>query len=238
MVFLWNPYTFLRVLNSLPILVVRSIPLLGPLCASIFRFTYRLPSRSPFGPQLAKLSSIGKFFVNRSNERNSSRFFDSIRSHLVLDEDSDCLEIGAGRGSLSYLVFQHYHPRSIALTDYDPSQVEGARATFEARLGVIPPNVEFRCADALSLPFEKDAFDAVFGMVVLHHLEERDWQFRNVPKALDEIQRVLRPGGSFCYTELFNKNRIRNYLTNAAFRKIFAKRNYLITDCCIYRKIG
>jgi ubiquinone/menaquinone biosynthesis C-methylase UbiE len=148
------------------------------------------------------------------------------------------LEIGGGKGFLSYLVYEHYHPRSIVLTDYDPSQVEGAKDLFQTKLGEIPPNVEFRSADALNLPFEKDTFDVVFGMVVLHHVEKRDWQFRNVPKALDGIRRVLKPDGYFCYTELFNKTRIRSYLRNAGFREIFAKRNVLITDCCVYQKTG
>ena len=81
-------------------------------------------------------------------------------------------------------------------------------------------------------------FDAVLGMVVLHHVEKRDWQFRNIPKALDEIRRVLKPSGCFFYTELFNKNRIRSYLTSAGFSQIFARRNYLITDSCVYRRMN
>ena len=187
---------------------------------------------------MAKLSSVGRFFVNRSNEGNSRRFFSSIRDRLPLDGNSSCLEIGGGKGFLSYLVHQQYHPRRVVVTDYDPSQVEAAGALFESKLGLIPSNIEFRSADALNLPFWNETFDAVFGMVFLHHVEKRDWQFRNIPKALDETRRVLKPGGSFCYTELFNKNRIRSYLTNAGFRKIFVKRNYLITDACVYRKMS
>ncbi len=187
---------------------------------------------------MAKLSAFGKFFVNRSNEGNSRRFLDKIGKHLLLDASSRCLEIGGGRGFLSYLIYEHYHPGRIVITDYDPSQVEAAKLLFESRLGTIPPNIEFRTADALDLPFENEMFDAVFGMVVLHHVEKRDWQFRNIPKALDEIFRVLKPGGCFCYTELFNKSRIRIYLRNLGFGKILAKRNYLITDSCVYRKMA
>ncbi len=187
---------------------------------------------------MAKLSSIGKFFVNRSNERNGRRFFNTIRDYLTLDETSNCLEIGSGKGSLSYEAFKHYRPKRLVVTDYDPSQVEAAKSLFASKLGAIPSNIEFRSADALSLPFENEMFDAVFGMVILHHVEKHDWQFQNIPKALDEVRRVLRPGGSFCYTELFNKNRIRSYLTSAGFSQIFARRNYLITDSCVYRRMN
>ncbi len=124
------------------------------------------------------------------------------------------------------------------MTDYDPSQVEEAKSLFTGKLGAIPSNIQFRGADALDLPFKNETFDVVFGMVVLHHVERRDWQFQNVPKALDEVHRVLKPCGSFCYTELFNKNRIRNYLTNAGFSQIFARRNFLITDSCVYRRMN
>ncbi len=185
---------------------------------------------------MAKLSGFGKFFVNRLNERNSKRFFEAIRSYLTLDGNSSCLELGAGKGFLSYAIYEHYRPRRLVVTDYDPSQVEEAKRLFAVKLGTIPANIEFRDADALALPFENEAFDAVFALEVLHHTEKKDWQFRNTPKALEEIRRVLRPGGIFCYTELFSKNRIRNYLSNAGFQEILATRSYSFFDSCVYRK--
>lgn len=47
------------------------------------------------------------------------------------------------------------------------------------------------CADALSLPFADDTFDKVICSEVLEHIE--DWR-----GVLAEIERVLKPGGSFC----------------------------------------
>ena len=185
---------------------------------------------------MAKLSGFGKFFVNRSNERNSKRFFEAIRNYLTLDENSSCLELGAGRGSLSYAVYEHSRPRRLVVTDYDPGQVEEARRLFAMKLGTIPANIEFRDADALALPFEDGAFDAVFALMVLHHTEKKDWHFRNIPKALKEIRRVLRPGGVFCYTELFSKNRIRNHLSNAGFQEILGSRSHFFFDSCVCRK--
>jgi len=185
---------------------------------------------------MAKLSGFGKFFVNRSNERNSKRFFEAIRGYLTLDGNSSCLDLGAGKGFFSYAVYEHFRRRRLAVTDYDPSQVEEAKKLFAIKLGLIPGNIEFRGADALALPFGNEAFDSVFALEVLHHTEKKDWQFRKIPTALEEIRRVLKPGGFFCYTELFSKNRIRNYLSKAGFQEVLGTRSYFFFDSCIYRK--
>jgi SAM-dependent methyltransferase len=50
------------------------------------------------------------------------------------------------------------------------------------------PNVELRIANALTLPFAQDSFDAV---TTIHTLEYID----DVPRALAEMHRVLKPGG-------------------------------------------
>ena len=131
---------------------------------------------------MAKLSGFGKFFINHSNERNSKSFFNIIRDYLTLDEDSSVLEIGSGKGFLSYEIFEHYHPRRMVVTDYDSSQVEEAMSLFANKLGAIPSNIQFRGADALDLPFENETFDAAFGMVVLHHVEKRDWAIPKHPE--------------------------------------------------------
>lgn len=47
------------------------------------------------------------------------------------------------------------------------------------------------CANALSLPFADDTFDKVICSEVLEHIQ--DWR-----GALAEVERVLKPGGSFC----------------------------------------
>ncbi len=47
------------------------------------------------------------------------------------------------------------------------------------------------CADALNLPFADDTFDKAICSEVLEHVE--DWR-----GVLAEIERVLKPGGTFC----------------------------------------
>jgi SAM-dependent methyltransferase len=47
---------------------------------------------------------------------------------------------------------------------------------------------QLECADAERLPFDDNSFDLVYSWGVLHHSP-------NTPKAIDEVFRVLRPGG-------------------------------------------
>lgn len=73
--------------------------------------------------------------------------------------------------------------RGAAVTgaDYDPRAVELAKARF--------PGVEFTTADALRLPFEDESFDAVVTFETIEHVHDgRGF--------LDEMKRVLRPGGT------------------------------------------
>ncbi len=67
--------------------------------------------------------------------------------------------------------------------DVSESMMKIARARCEDF-----PNVEFHEADAVDLPFEDGTFDAVMSSMVFEYLPD-------VPSALTEIHRVLKPGG-------------------------------------------
>lgn len=95
----------------------------------------------------------------------------------------DILEIGSGSGAMAEELMRMHPSVRLTATDHDPTMVETARA----RLGAIP-QVTVRQADAVNLPFDGNAFDAVLSFLMLHHVI--DWE-----QAIAEIARVLRPGG-------------------------------------------
>ncbi|WP_345969248.1 class I SAM-dependent methyltransferase [Sulfurimonas sp. HSL1-6] len=98
----------------------------------------------------------------------------SLRS---LPPGADLLDLGAGTGTLgNYALGCRDDLRPVAA---DPA---------EGMLRYLPESVERFAARAEALPFEADRFDAVVVGEALHHFD--------VPEAaLDEIARVLRPGG-------------------------------------------
>ena len=93
--------------------------------------------------------------------------------------DLRTLEIGAGTGT--HVKFEP-DGEYVAL---EASDQLAAQIVRRDRLSVVVADCEQR------LPWEDDFFDRVLAIHVLEHLY-------NLPAALQEVSRVLRPGGTFC----------------------------------------
>ncbi len=95
-------------------------------------------------------------------------------------KDMEVLEIATGPGLLAKHIASA--AKSVLATDYSEGMIA------EAKKGDYPPNLRFEVADATALPYAGDSFDAVLISNALHIIP--------VPEqALQEIDRVLRPGG-------------------------------------------
>ena len=97
----------------------------------------------------------------------------------------DVLDCGCGPGSITVGLAEAVTPGSVTGIDLEESQLVRARAIASGR---DLANVTFENADARSLPFEEEQFDAVFSHAMLEHLPEP-------LSVLAEMRRVLRPGG-------------------------------------------
>ena len=100
------------------------------------------------------------------------------------------LEIGAGYGAATGHLLK-LAPRVTSL-EFDPHLLRKLKAKYQcAQLIAL-------CGDAATLPFADQSFSSAVAILVLHHLKNRDLQDR----ALAEVHRVLRPGGSFFAFEI------------------------------------
>ena len=71
----------------------------------------------------------------------------------------------------------------------------------------------FRQADAVTLPFDDDAFDFAYAINVLHHVVEAEAQLQ----VLREIVRVLKPSGVFFLQEVNTKNPLFRFYLGYVF---------------------
>jgi ubiquinone/menaquinone biosynthesis C-methylase UbiE len=91
------------------------------------------------------------------------------------------LDVGCGEGRLARDLKALGH-RVVAL-DASPTMLAAARAA--------DPKGDYRVADAAALPFDDGVADAAVAFMSLQDVDD-------MPGAVREIARVLRPGGRFC----------------------------------------
>lgn len=113
-----------------------------------------------------------------------------LRVDLLSAAYGKTLEIGAGTG----LNFPHY-PSDVQVTaiDNDESMLS---ASADKNLG---SHVKVEVADAENLPYADNEFDTVVATLVFCSVPNPD-------RALSEVYRVLKPGGSFLLLEHVRKN--------------------------------
>jgi ubiquinone/menaquinone biosynthesis C-methylase UbiE len=175
---------------------------------------------------MPEMSRFEKRFVNRRGERSYTRMLDRMdrAGQLPFAPTSQVLELGAGNGVLTMLVHERYHPARMWLTDYDPDQLSVARKNVEGRYGGVPSWLVLEQGDATHLGYADGTFDWVLAHHMLHHLGSDD-QIRG---GLDEIARVLRPGGRLLYVEMFRKRVVRDHLVTRGFAFKFRERAWRI----------
>jgi SAM-dependent methyltransferase len=98
------------------------------------------------------------------------------------------LEIGAGTGYFCLNMLQLGLIERGTATDISTGMLD----VLEASAGQLGLAVETAHADAEDLPADDVSVDLVFGHAVLHHLP-------NLERALAEVRRVLRPGGTLAF---------------------------------------
>jgi len=154
--------------------------------------------------------TLGLQYVrDRGIEIGSRAFFDHIRPWMnpfkfpwIMEriareserlQGRHLLEIGCGMGYDS-LEFLRRGVR-VTATDLTPNAVDMTRRHFEVE-GVEAADV--RVENVLRLGFDDDTFDAVWANGVIHHTG-------NMPLALREIHRVLKPGGRGILSHFYRK---------------------------------
>jgi SAM-dependent methyltransferase len=131
---------------------------------------------------------------------NKYGIFPWILDHMTLAHDARVLEVGTGTGQM-WARNRDRIPAGwrIVVSDF----TVGILRDGLAALAPIARPFEALQLDAQVLPFEDAAFDAIVANHMLYHVPD-------VPRALAEFHRVLKPGGR-CFAATFSHSNMREF---------------------------
>lgn len=130
----------------------------------------------------------GTYITNLSypHTREYTAYLDRALLMQLPAELGDVAEICCGRGEAVELVAGRFK-RAVGI-DISLNMLRAARSDHHA------PNLTFIQGDATRLPLADCAFDSVFMLGGIHHVNDRATLFR-------EVARILKPGGRFYFRE-------------------------------------
>lgn len=130
-----------------------------------------------------KVSYKTSVFFPLMNRAIGDRETGKLRTQLLAQACGEILEIGFGSG----LNLSHYPATVRSLVAIDPIQVA---------VPIVPgmPQVQFKVMSAEALQFPAASFDTVVSTFTLCSVD-------SVPQTLQEVSRVLKPGGKLLFLE-------------------------------------
>ncbi|WP_185971064.1 class I SAM-dependent methyltransferase [Alkalicoccobacillus porphyridii] len=133
-----------------------------------------------------------------------------LRDELFKLSAGRLLDIGTGAGkfipTLKH-IFKDY--QEIVGIDSDEDSLEQAQKQFSSQ------NIQFLKMNAERLAFDDDSFDSVCISNSLHHLMRPE-------AALNEMKRVLKPGGLFLINEMFSDQQTEEQVTHMLYHHLEA----------------
>lgn len=130
-----------------------------------------------------------------SFEQASEQLTDLVLERLELTGQERILDVGCGSGTPALRLAGTTTTTSLVGVTISAQQVE--RATRRAEQAGLGDRLEFQLADAMALPFPDDSFDVAFALESVQHMDRIT--------VLQELARVVRPGGRIVLTDLFRR---------------------------------
>jgi len=128
--------------------------------------------------------------ANEEKDRCSMQlYYNCARPDKVQWSGKDVLEVGSGRGGGGSYLTRKLKPKSYVALDYAEEQIKTCKL-----IHADVKDLSFVCGNAMELPFEDAKFDIVMNVESSH-------VYSDFSKFVNEVHRVLKPGGAFCWTD-------------------------------------
>jgi ubiquinone/menaquinone biosynthesis C-methylase UbiE len=141
-----------------------------------------------------KLNRVEKALMNNPARSASQRLYEARLLEKLGGKvaGANVLEVGCGRGVGTQIIFDHFDAGRVRAFDLDPDMIDQARKRLSSYDSA---RLQLSVGDVTEIDAFDASFDAVFDFGTVHHVP--DWE-----SALDEIARVLKPGGRFFFEEV------------------------------------
>jgi SAM-dependent methyltransferase len=130
-----------------------------------------------------------------SMERGHRPVGEQAIARMQIGPGARVLDVGCGSGWATRLLADYAINGRVTGIDISDEMVRLARESSPSHA-----NADYEVASAEELPFNDNEFTHAFSMESLYY-------YRNIPRALSEIHRVLKPGGVFvAVVDLYREN--------------------------------
>jgi ubiquinone/menaquinone biosynthesis C-methylase UbiE len=126
---------------------------------------------------------------------SSEDFFEFLKKNSL---NSEILDYGCGVGQSLKNVIK-FNPKKITGIDISEVSIKKAKESIQS----LKSQAELIVDNCEKTKFENESFDIVYGSGILHHLD--------MTACINEIHRILKPGGKFLFIEPLGTNPLINF---------------------------
>ena len=179
-----------------------SVPLilgLGFLAAGLFHWIFLV--LAVIFLLIAGYFKISRWIFSPDGKDVQNKVLDTIVSNITWQGTGSILDIGCGNGQLLIKLAKKYPIAKLTGMDYWGKNWDYSAGICQVNMELagVSERVDFKSGSASELPFEDEQFDLVVSNLTFH--EVMDAKDKTV--CLKEALRVLKPGGTFVFQDLF-----------------------------------
>ena len=147
-----------------------------------------------------------------ASRRGKFVVWSELLAQLNLRGDERVLDVGCGRGAVLILAAQRLTTgRAFGLDLWRPGDQSGnslAATQRNAAAEGVAERVQLHTGDMRALPFPNNSFEVVVSSIAVHNVKGKEAR----RKAIEEIVRVLRPGGRLLIADIVGTRKYQEHL--------------------------